>query len=82
MDLVKLKTEVALIYESLVDEAEQEEVELNEYINDYLKIGDTGIHEWVCNLIAWCKKELSWLNRKAIVLKVTEQLRKINLLHL
>jgi len=52
MDLVKLKTEAALIYESLVDEAEQEEVELNEYINDYLKIGDTGIHEWVCNLIA------------------------------
>ena len=78
MDLVKLKTEAALIYESLVDEAEQEEIELN----DYLKIGDQGIHDWACNLASWCKKELSWLNRKAIVLKVTEQLRKISLRHL
>ena len=75
MDLVKLKTEAALIYENLADEAEQEEIELNEYINDYLKTDDQGIHEWACNLVAWCKKELSRLNRKAIVLSVTEQLR-------
>ena len=73
MDLVKLKAEASLIYQSLVDEAE--EIELNEYINNYLKTDDMGIHEWACNLASWCKKELSRLNRKAIVLTVTEQLK-------
>ena len=75
IDLVKLKTEAALIFQSLVDEADQEKIELNEYINNHLKKGDRGIHEWACNLADWCRKELSRLNRKAIVLTVAEQLR-------
>ena len=75
VDLVKLKTTAALIYESLLDEADQEEIGLNKYINDYLKTDGRGIHGWACNLIACCRKELSRLNRKAIVLTVTEQLR-------
>lgn len=75
VDLVKLKTEGSLIYEALVNEADQEEIELNEYINDYLKTDEQGIHEWACNLHTWCRKELIRFNRKAIVLKVSEQLR-------
>ena len=75
IDLVKLKTEAALIFQSLVDEADQEKIELNEYINNYLKKGDRGIHEWACDLADWCRKELSRLNRKAMVLTVAEQLR-------
>ena len=75
VDLMRLKTEAALIYENLVDEADQEEIELNEYINAHLKIDDQGIHDWACNLAEWCRVELSRLNRKAIVLTVTEQLR-------
>jgi len=72
MDLVELKAEAALIYQSLVDEAE--EIELNEYINDYVKKDDMGIHGWACELADWCRKELSRLNRKAIVLTVSKQL--------
>lgn len=74
-DLVRLKKEAALIYESLVDEAEQEEIELNVYINEYLKKNDQGIYEWAYELTEWCTKELSRLNRKAMVLSVTEQLK-------
>lgn len=74
VDLQTLKTEAALIYESLVDEADQEEIELSEYINDYLKKDDQGIHEWAYELAEWCKKEQCRLNRKETVLKVTAQL--------
>ena len=74
LDLVKLKTEAAVIYQALVDEAEAEEIELNEYINDYVKKDDMGIHEWTCEQADWCRKELSRLNRKAIVLTVSKQL--------
>ena len=74
VDLVRLKKEAALIYESLEDEANQEEIELNEYINDYLIKDNQGIHEWAYQLAEWCKKELCKLNRKETVLKVKEQL--------
>ena len=75
VDLVRLKKEGNLIYERLVDDAEQEEIELNVYINDYLKKDDQGIHEWCFELAEWCKKELCRFNRKETVLKVAEQLK-------
>lgn len=75
IDLVKLKAEASLIYQRLVDEAHDEEIELNTYINDYLKKDDMGIHEWACSVGDWKRKEISRLNRKTLVLKVAEQLK-------
>ena len=75
VSLFKLKSDAPLIYQTLVNEAEDEGIELNEYINNYVRKDTMGIHEWACEQADWCRKELNRLNRKATVLTVTEQLR-------
>ena len=75
VSLFKVKSDATLIYQTLVNEAEDEGIELNEYINDYLRKDTMGIHEWAYEQADWCRKELSRLNRKAVVLTVSEQLR-------
>lgn len=74
-DLVKLKADAALIYQSLVDEAEAEEIELTTYMNEYLVKDNEGIHEWACESADWHEKELARQARKVLVQAIGQQLK-------
>lgn len=50
-------------------------MELVSYINEYLKKEDTGIHDWVSDLIDHSRKELNRLDSKNLMLSIAEQLK-------
>jgi hypothetical protein len=58
-----------LTYKQLKEEAEQEELELDEYIRDYLEL---GVFRWALKLAQWCKDEIKKYERRPVVQAVAK----------
>ena len=74
-DTAKLKTEAPAIYEQLCDEAESEDMSLDEYVAHLNSDNDEGVYQWALDLRKWADKELIRINRRGTVQAIGNQLR-------
>jgi hypothetical protein len=72
-DLVRLKADAPLIYEHLVDEAENEGYELAAYVNFLNQDDDEGFYEWVLELHKLVRDEVKTSERKVLVQAIGHQ---------
>lgn len=74
-DIAKLKTDAPTIYEQLDNEAEAEDMSLDEYVAHLNADSDDGLYQWAVELHQWATKELARINRRGIVQAIGNQVR-------
>lgn len=74
-DIAKLKKDAPTIYEQLDNEAEAEDMSLDEYVDHLNSDSDDGLYKWFIELHQWATKELARINRRGIVQAIGNQVR-------
>jgi hypothetical protein len=73
-DLVNLKENAPLIYQHLVDEADNEDYELEAYVA-FLNQDNEGLYNWTFELYKWVSSEVKDSERKALVQAIGEKVK-------
>ena len=74
-DLKALQAQGASLYGQLKDEAEAENMTIDEYVAHLTKSDSEGLWTWANELYLWCIKERAKYKRRGEVLEVAEQVR-------
>jgi hypothetical protein len=74
-DLKALQAQGASLYGQLMDEAEAENMSIEEYVAHLTKSDNEGLRTWANELYLWCIKELANYKRRGEVRQVAEQVR-------